>query len=64
MVRTVYFDHQSATYRLEIDDYGDSESSDTVTIYGPDDSEVASYDSCVHTDEEFIAEAKHELGGL
>ncbi|MEN3225123.1 MULTISPECIES: hypothetical protein [Mycobacteriaceae] len=52
------------TYRLEIDDHGDSESSDTVTVYGPDDSELSDYDSCAHADEEFIAEAKHELGGL
>lgn len=63
-MRTVHFDHQSVTYRLEIDDHGDSESSDTVTVYGPDDSELSDYDSCAHADEEFIAEAKHELGGL
>jgi hypothetical protein len=63
-VRTVYFDHQGATHRLEVDDCGDSESSDIVTIYGPDGSELSSYDSCVHTDEEYISEAKNELGGL
>jgi len=61
VIRTLNFDHEGKTFRLEIEDYGDSESSDTVTVYGPEDTEIASYDSTVHSAAAFIAEAKLEI---
>lgn len=63
-MRELHFDHQGQTYRLEIDDYGDHESSDTLTVYGPDDREVSSFDSTAHTDFARIAEATREIEGL
>lgn len=63
-MRELHFDHNGRTYRLEIDDYGDSESSDTLAVYGPDDREVSSFDSTAHTDAARIAEARREIEGL
>lgn len=62
MPRELRFEHQGEPYRLEIDDYGDSESSDTVTIFGPGGDEISSYDTCVSNDAAVIAEAKREIG--
>lgn len=60
-MKTIHFDHLNVAYHVEIDDYGDSESSDTVTIFGPDGAEISSYDSCARTDEQFISEATREI---
>lgn len=60
-MRELRFEHRGVWYRLEIDDYGDVESSDTVSIYGPSDVEISSYDSCAYTDAEFIGEARREI---
>lgn len=60
-MREVNFDHRGRTYRLEIEDYGDHESSDTITVFDSDDNEVSSYDSTAHTDAQRIAEARHEI---
>lgn len=60
-MRTLTFEHYGQSYRLEIDDYGDTESSDTVEIFGPAGNTISSYDSCCHTDACFIAEARHEI---
>ena len=61
-MRTLTFEHQGKTYGLEIEDYGDEESSDTVEIFGPDGGTVSSYDTCKRTDAGIIAEARHEIG--
>ncbi len=61
-MRTLTFEHQGTEYRLEIEDYGDVESSDTVEILGPDDRTISSYDTCKTTDAGIIAEARHEIG--
>ncbi len=61
MSREITFDHNGRTYRLEIEDYGDSESSDTLTVYDPDGREVSSFDSTVHTDAARVAEARREI---
>lgn len=63
-MRELHFDHRGQTYRLEIDDYGDHESSDTLTVYGPGDCALSSFDSTAHTDAARIAEAKREIEGL
>lgn len=60
-MRELHFDHRGHSYRLEIEDYGDHESSDTLTVYGTDDREVSSFDSTAHTDAARIAEAKREI---
>lgn len=62
MLRTLTFDEQGNRYRLEIEDYGDVESSDTVEIFGPDDESISSYDTCRTTDAGIIAEARQEIG--
>lgn len=49
-------------FRLEIDDHGDHDSSDTVEIFGPDGQSLSSYDTCRTTDAGIIAEARHEIG--
>ena len=61
-LRTLSFEHHGRHYRLEIEDYGDRESSDTVEIFGPDDTSISSYDTCQTTDAGIIAEARHEIG--
>lgn len=61
MIRTLNFDHEGKAYRIEIDDTGDSESSDVVDLYGPDDDWVSNYDTCVRSDAGLIAEAKREI---
>ncbi|MFZ2241664.1 MAG: hypothetical protein WAV90_19280 [Gordonia amarae] len=60
-MRELRFEHRGLPHLLEIDDYDDVESSDTVTIFGPDGNQISSYDSCAHTDAQFIAEAINEL---
>jgi hypothetical protein len=62
MLRALSFEHHGRFYRLEIEDYGDRESSDTVEIFGPDDIPICSYDTCQETDAGVIAEARHEIG--
>lgn len=61
-MRTLSFEHEGKSYRLEIDDYGDRESSDTVEIFGPVGQSISSYDTCRTTDTGIIAEARHEIG--
>lgn len=61
MITELHFDHGGRAFRLEVEDYGDSESSDTVEIYGPGEELISSYDSCVHGEASFIAEAKREI---
>lgn len=62
MIRNLLFEHRGRPYRAEIDDNDDRESSDTVTIFDPDDAFVSEYDTsgCWH-DEEFVAEARREI---
>ncbi|MEB3023468.1 MULTISPECIES: hypothetical protein [Mycolicibacter] len=61
MIRTLQFEHEGKPYRAEIDDSDDSESSDTVEVYGPDDKLISSYDTCLSHDAAVIAEAKREI---
>lgn len=61
MIRNLQFEHRGEPYRLEIEDYGDDESSDTVEVFGPDDAPMASYDTCLSNDSAVIAEAKLEI---
>ncbi|ORW08555.1 MULTISPECIES: hypothetical protein [Mycolicibacter] len=61
MIRTLRFEHEGTAYRAEVDDNNDSESSDTVEVYGPDDRLISDYDTCEHTDEAVIAEARNEI---
>jgi len=60
-LRTISFEHEGKSYRLEIDDHGDDESSDTVEIFGPDGLTISSYDTCRRTDAGIIAEARLEI---
>ncbi len=61
MIRKLEFELPGSRYGLAIEDYGDSESSDTVEIYGPGEELLSSYDSCLVGDAAVIAEAKREL---
>lgn len=59
--RTLHFEHRGASYRAEVQDYDDCESSDTVEIFSPDGKFVSSYDTCTRDDAEIVAEARHEI---
>lgn len=61
MIRTLHFDHDGKRYTLEVDDYDDSESSDTVIIYGPDGRTLTDYDTCHSRDAAVIAEARGQI---
>lgn len=61
-MKTLSFEHEGNNYRLEIDDNGDDESSDTEEIFGPDGQSISSYDTCRTTDAGIMAEARHEIG--
>lgn len=60
MIRELSFDRDGQTYHLEIDDTNDSESSDIVTVYGPDGEYISSYDTTCRSDAALIAEALRE----
>ncbi len=64
MLRTMAFEHKGLRYHLEVEDYGDHESSDTVEIIGPDDDCISSYDTCNTAEVSLIAEARHEIESL
>ncbi len=62
-MRTLSFEHRGQRYELEVDDYGDSESSDTISLYGPDGTLLSSYDTCLSGNRALIAEALREIDG-
>lgn len=61
VIRTLHFDHQGKRFTIEVDNYNDSESSDTVVIYGPGGEAVTDYDTCLTRDSDVIAEAKGQV---
>lgn len=61
MIRTLRFEHRGKPCRIEIENHGDDESSDTVEVFGPDDVSVSGYDTCLSNGPAVIAEAKHEI---
>lgn len=60
-IRTVHFMHNDEKYYLEIDDFGDDESSDGVEVFDASGNSLTSYDSCVHTDAVRITQAIEQL---
>jgi hypothetical protein len=61
MIRTLHFEHEGKIFRIEVQDYGDSESSDTVEVYGPGDELLSSYDTCARSRAGLITEARREI---
>lgn len=56
--------HNGRIYRIEIDDYDDGESGDTVTVFDDNGGEITSYDSSANSDDAKLDEARAEIAAI